>query len=112
MRDLPVPLAIHRGEREVVITWAEDHRAAYPARYLRLRCHCAQCREEMSGRPLLDPATVPEDIRPLSIALMGSYAIRIDWSDGHDTGIYPFEYLLAACPCERCGGEKGGRTGR
>jgi DUF971 family protein len=99
---LPVPLAIHRGDRELVVTWAEDHRVVYPARFLRLRCRCAQCREEMTDRPLLDPATVPDDIRATAISLVGSYAIRIDWSDGHDTGIYTFEYLRAICPCPAC----------
>jgi DUF971 family protein len=38
---------------------------------------------------------------------MGSYAIRIDWSDGHDTGIFTFEYLKAICPCEQCGAGAG-----
>jgi ATP-binding protein involved in chromosome partitioning len=56
----------------------------------------------MSGRPLLDPATVPADVRPVSVALVGGYGVRIRWSDGHDTGIYTFEQLRAACPCPAC----------
>jgi DUF971 family protein len=56
----------------------------------------------MTDRPLLDPSTVPDDIRASAISLVGSYAIRIDWSDGHDTGIYTFEYLRAICPCPSC----------
>ena len=103
MTGLPVPLAIHRADREIVITWAADHRATYPARYLRLRCRCAQCQEEMTGRPLLDPASVPEDIKADRVVLVGAYAMRIDWSDGHDTGIYTFEYLKQICPCSSCG---------
>ena len=102
MPALPVPLAIHRGERELVITWAEDHQGTYPARYVRLRCRCAMCQEEMTGRPILDPATVPEDLGTTGIRLVGSYAIRVDWTDGHDTGIYTFEYLLQICPCPKC----------
>jgi ATP-binding protein involved in chromosome partitioning len=49
--------------------------------------------EEMSGRALLDPATVPVDVRPVQAALVGAYGLRITWSDGHGTGIYPFERL-------------------
>ena len=56
----------------------------------------------MTGRPLLNPATVPQDVRAERIALVGSYALKIGWSDGHDTGIYTYEWLLAHCPCERC----------
>jgi DUF971 family protein len=58
----------------------------------------------MSGRPILDPARVPDDILPRSVALVGTYGLRVQWSDGHGTGIYTFERLLATCPCERCRG--------
>ena len=102
MRDNPIPQRIHRDDHEVVITWDEHHQGSFPARDLRLRCHCATCRDEMSGGPLLDPAMVPQDIRPVAISLVGSYAIKIDWSDGHGTGIYTYEYLRSFCPCEVC----------
>jgi len=98
------PLAIHRADDAVTITWTEDHVGVYPARDLRLACQCAACQEEMTGRPLLDPATVPADVAPLRISLVGAYAVRIDWSDGHSTGIYTYEYLRSLCPCERCRG--------
>ena len=96
------PQRIHRGERELVVTWSEGHEATFPARALRLACQCALCQEEMTGRALLDPATVPEDVGPVSVALVGAYAIRITWSDGHDTGIYTYAWLKAHCPCELC----------
>lgn len=102
MSAAPVPQAIHRADDAVTITWAEDHVGVYPARALRLACPCAGCVEEMSGRPLLDPANVREDVVPLRLSLVGAYAIRIDWSDGHGTGIFTYEYLRSLCPCERC----------
>jgi len=102
MNRLPIPKQIHRGEHEIVITWEEGHVGRYAARDLRLACQCASCRDEMTGAPLLAPDHIPEDIRPLAIALVGSYAIRIDWSDGHNTGIYAYDALYARCPCERC----------
>lgn len=101
MTATPIPQAIHRTDQAVTITWAEDHVGVYPARDLRLACPCAMCVEEMSGQPLLDPAAVAADVRPLKIALVGAYAIRIDWSDGHNTGIYPYELLWRLCPCGR-----------
>jgi DUF971 family protein len=58
--------------------------------------------EEMSGRPILDPRSVPPDIRPVSLALVGAYGLRVQWSDGHSTGIYTFERLLRSCPCPQC----------
>lgn len=107
MREIPIPTRIHRDDRWIEITWDENHVGKYPARELRIHCHCASCREEMSGQPLLDAATVPEDVRPVTIQLVGSYAIRIDWSDGHSTGIYTYEYLRELCPCEKCKGREG-----
>jgi DUF971 family protein len=38
----------------------------------------------------------------VSVALVGAYGIKIQWSDGHSTGIYTFERLLESCPCPRC----------
>jgi ATP-binding protein involved in chromosome partitioning len=49
----------------------------------------------MSGRRLLDPATIPPDVRPLSLSLVGAYGLKITWSDGHGTGIYTFTHLRA-----------------
>lgn len=103
MRQIPVPLEIGRaGERDLFIKWSEDHTGVYSARALRLSCPCAQCREEMTGQPLLDPTTVPDDVAPGRVHLVGGYAIRIDWSDGHHTGIYTYEYLHSLCPCASC----------
>jgi ATP-binding protein involved in chromosome partitioning len=104
----PVPQAIHRADDAVTITWAEDHVGVYPARSLRLACPCAGCVEEMTGRPLLDPAAIPGDVVPLRVSLVGAYAIRIDWNDGHSTGIYTYEYLRSRCPCARCSAGSAG----
>jgi DUF971 family protein len=45
---------------------------------------------------------VPADVGPVSLALVGAYGLRVQWSDGHGTGIYTFQRLLAACPCVDC----------
>ena len=41
-------------------------------------------------------------MRAKAINLVGQYAIGIDWSDGHTTGIYNFRDLRANCPCDAC----------
>ena len=45
------------------------------------------------GDKLLDPGSFPADVHPLSISQVGRYAIHIQWSDGHSTGIYTFQRL-------------------
>ena len=89
-----IPAEITRRDDGILIEWdRRGDRTFFEARTLRLACPCAECVEEMSGRALLDPAWVPENVRPVRIDLVGAYGIRIGWSDGHDTGIYTFERL-------------------
>jgi DUF971 family protein len=110
LRGMPAPLAIvGLGRTDLTITWDDDHVGVYPATYLRARCRCAQCIEEMTGRPLLDPATIPADLRCERIALVGGYAVSIVWSDGHATGIYSFKNLLDWCPCPACEAKRASR---
>ena len=86
----------------ITFKWPDGHQTSYAARDLRLACRCAMCIEETSGKPLLDPATVAPRVQAKAIELVGQYAISIEWSDGHTTGIYNFRDLRANCPCEAC----------
>ncbi|HSE28127.1 MAG TPA: DUF971 domain-containing protein [Gemmatimonadales bacterium] len=105
MRRSPLPVAIERRDDGILVTWdREGHEALFAARSLRLACPCAVCVDEVTGRPLLEPSRVPADVRPLQVALVGAYALRVTWSDGHGTGLYTFEWLRRACPCPRCAG--------
>lgn len=92
------------NQHDVKIRWKDGHDSVYPARFLRLKCACASCVHEMTGQILLDPQSVRQDVHPLQISLVGRYAIQIDWSDGHRTGIYAFDRLRSICPCAVCGG--------
>lgn len=89
----PAEVAPTEDGSQLRIRWKDGHVSEYPPRFLRLKCPCAGCVEEMSGRPLLDPDTVPDDVHPLGIRYVGRYALQFDWSDGHRTGIYPFDML-------------------
>jgi DUF971 family protein len=90
------------SDTELAVTWNDGHVSVFPVRHLRLHCKCANCVEEMSGRPTLDPASVPPDVRPVSISPVGRYALHIAWTDGHTTGIYTFEHLRSLCTCATC----------
>jgi len=82
-----------KGPRELAITWADGRESVYDVRALRLACACAHCIDEWTGEERLDPKSVPEDVHPNQINPVGRYAIQIDWSDGHSSGIYAFDRL-------------------
>ena len=77
----PVEIGPNEDGTELRIRWRDGLVSDYPPRYLRLCCPCAGCVEEMSGRPLLNPATVPPGVHPRAIHRVGEYALRFDWSD-------------------------------
>ncbi len=79
------------------VLWPGGPGVTVPAARMRDACPCAACVEEGTGRKILDPATIPADIRPLEIAAVGSYAVQFRWSDGHSTGIYSWDTLRRAC---------------
>jgi ATP-binding protein involved in chromosome partitioning len=86
------------------IDWQDGHRSEYLPLFLRLACRCAACIDEMSGEPRLDPNLVDPEVYPAAIKYVVRYALQFDWSDGHTTGIYPFDLLREICPCVECAG--------
>ena len=94
------------GNKEFLIAWRDGHQSLYSFPYLRRKCRCAACVDEWTSEPRLAPEKVSEEIRPLATRPVGNYGIRFQWSDGHSTGIYAFDYLRSICPCSNC--RKGG----
>jgi len=86
------PLALDFGVTGLVIRWSAWTQTIDP-RELRLACNCAACRDEVSGKRLLNPASVPLDVVPTRIWSVGNYAFGVAFSDGHDSGIYPLATL-------------------
>ena len=85
----------------LAIVWSDQVTHAYSIRQLRENCPCASCRERrMAGSGKSDPLRVlqPTELAPLSlkqITPVGNYAYAVEFSDGHDTGIFTLEFLRA-----------------
>ena len=98
MSSQPTKLA-RTDDGRLAIEWSDGQRRVYRYRELRDACPCATCRELRSAPP--KPAGLltvlsPAETRPLAIAGMkpvGNYAYSIEFSDGHDSGIFTFELL-------------------
>jgi DUF971 family protein len=81
------------------IAWSDGQIREYSVRELRDKCPCATCREQRSAPPppiTQLPVLSMAETQPLRITAMtpvGRYAYSIDFSDGHNTGIYTLESL-------------------
>lgn len=84
---------LRQGEQGIIFTWDDGLEAELGSRLLRIRCTCARCISESTGERLLNPATVPEDIKLTAFEPIGNYAYRCNFSDGHNTGLYTLELL-------------------
>ena len=102
MAETVFPKEVTISDDAIVILWDDGHRSPYPHRFLRLRCQCAQCIDEMSGRPRLVPALVPQDVQAVDHMQVGNYALQFLWSDTHYTGIYTYSFLRSQCTCITC----------
>ncbi len=80
-------------EKTLGIEWSDGATSRYPVRFLRQQCPCAECVNEMTGERILDPESVDPNVEPVNIHPVGLYALTIEWSDKHSTGIYTFEHL-------------------
>jgi DUF971 family protein len=87
----PTEIKHDRENGRVLITWDDGSRLQYMLDELRNACPCAGCRGHSPGE------VPPPNVRGVgltNIAEVGTYAVRFDWSDGHNTGIYTWPYLL------------------
>ena len=90
--DVPIDLQANRERGALRVTWG-DGVFDFPFHALRMSCECAGCVNEWTGERMLDPALVPADVTIEAMELVGAYAIRVRWSDGHDTGLYTWKKL-------------------
>lgn len=96
----PTPTELRRlDDGRIEIGWSDGLRRVHTPQELRDACPCATCRERRAAEPQEPPVLrvlSREETEPLTVTGMkpvGQYAYSIDFSDGHGTGIYLFDYL-------------------
>jgi DUF971 family protein len=82
---------------EMFIEWNQKERFSVPYVEIRYYCPCAGCVDEHTGERTIEHSSINPDIRPTNAQLVGRYAIQIDWSDGHSTGMYHYDRLRELC---------------
>ncbi len=116
-RKKPANVKVHVSTGAGVdVTWSDGHVSHYDFVYLRDLCPCALCDDERKKKAALAvpsgagavgavlPMFKPKPKARAAVAV-GNYAIQIEFTDGHSTGIYSFDYLRTICPCEACARE-------
>ena len=91
--DAPVRAIWQVSGDELGIRWPDGETDYYSATLLRNHCPCAACIDEWTGKKILDPKTLPDDLTFREIKSVGRYALCPVFSDGHGTGIYHFARL-------------------
>ena len=112
---IPKPLHLDLKKEEcLTIEWPDGITNRYPIAYLRKMSPSAeakQMRQEMEKNPLtVLPQSMANQSGPLTALdaeLVGNYAIRIRFSDGHDTGIFSWQYLREIAPPPESPGTTG-----
>ncbi len=97
----PVEIRVRRASRRLEVDFADGVGFHYPAEYLRVESPSA----EVQGHSPAERVTVAgkREVGIQSVDPIGHYAIRIHFDDGHDTGIYTWDYL------HQLGTEQAGR---
>lgn len=91
-----IPEAISQEHGELVIQWKDGRVCRYGLLSLRKQCPCANCR----GGHSVDSVRTTDHITEIALVSwkkVGRYALSFTWSDHHDTGIYTYDRLRAAC---------------
>ena len=98
------PMDIQQIGSELAIKWDDGTESFIPLEKLRRCCPCAGCQGETDilgnvyrnpGKPLPPPA-----FAMTHITTVGDYALQPAWGDGHNSGLYSYDYLRRVAEAE------------
>ncbi len=87
----PTHITVRKKSRAVEVAWADGTRYALPFEYLRVYSPSAEVRGHGGGEGKLELAK--ENVQVTKVEPVGFYAVRLHFDDGHDTGLYSWDFL-------------------
>ena len=95
----PPPARIERlpSERALLVAWQDGCERRLNLVALRGQCRCARCVDEITGERIVDLEGIDPEVSISAMQLAGNYALKITWSDGHDSGLYTWPHLRELC---------------
>ena len=104
LQSTPIRLNLKKEEK-LEIEWQDGVKSVYPVSLLRAMCPCAlrrQVRETEATKKKTSLTILPGNYsKPIVVVeaeLVGNYALRLEWSDNHGSGIYSYQYLREIAP--------------
>lgn len=88
---VPTEIKLHQSSRLMELSFADGARFRIPYEFLRVYSPSAEVRGHGPGQETLQVGK--REIGIEEVEAVGHYAIRLKFSDGHDTGIYSWDYL-------------------
>lgn len=87
------PEKIQHDGTTIRIIWKDNTTTEVDAYTLRSQCPCALCVDEYTGNKILNEKDIPLSIKANDVRPVGRYGLMVDFSDGHNKGIYRFSHL-------------------
>ena len=87
----PTDIRLHQASRLLEISFDDDTNCMLSCEFLRVYSPSAEVRGHGAGQEVLQ--TGKEDVNIVGIEPVGHYAVKLSFSDGHDTGLYSWDYL-------------------
>jgi DUF971 family protein len=97
--DPVTPTAIRRlpDEQALLVEWPDGLARKLNLVALRAQCMCARCVDEITGQRIVELDGIDPAIQIDQLQLVGNYALRIHWSDGHHQGLFTWGHLRRLC---------------
>lgn len=87
----PTDIVLHQASRVLEIAFDDGGRFRLPCEFLRVHSPSAEVRGHGPGQETLQVGK--RDVNITAIEPVGAYAVKLVFSDGHDTGLYSWDYL-------------------
>jgi DUF971 family protein len=88
---VPTEIKLHQASRLLEVSFSDGQAFRYTCEFLRVHSPSAEVRGHGPGQEVLQ--TGKRDVGITAIEPVGTYAVKLVFSDGHDTGLYSWDYL-------------------
>lgn len=92
---LPTAIELHRQSRTLELRYGDDETYTLSCEYLRVHSPSAEVRGHGQGQEVLQVGKI--NVAVTAIQPVGNYALQLTFSDGHDTGLFSWDYLYELC---------------